>query len=615
MTGSRWWMLSLVVACATQDVPEEGVPAPGVVTPDPETPPVDVEPDPTSPFATQRGTVPLYGGTMIVDGEHVIVADPGTDTVHLFDGTLTSPRSVALPEHTEPFRIATDGTTAWVTLRGTGELAAIDLEGGTLDRRAVVCAEPRGVAVDEDRLLVACASGELVALDPDLAVVQTTPVAPDLRDVVVDGNDIWLSTFRDARVLRVDGTSFGVVQESAPALDTTDQPQSVARVAWRMQAHPDGGVLVLHQAATGDAIALDGTGVGQDTGRPPIGDGENPYGGDACLPGESRNSTHLTRVTRDETTTGGALFSGGPRYDFSIHDGEVHLPNGQFANVIGGPGLPGQGTSTTSVELDQAVEGPACIFDRPRGAAQDRVVTAIAHTEDGRQLAFSREPSVLFDGTADVSLGGDAANADSFDLFHEPASTGLACASCHPEGQDDGHVWQFEDLGPRRTQNLAGGVATRTPFHWDGEFDDLDALMTDVFVGRMGGAEVTGESVTALGAWLDGLPTLRSTPADPARVDAGREVFTSPEAGCADCHFGSQLSDAALHVVRSGAEATKTPSLRGVGSRGPWMSDGCAPTLAARLTDEACGGGDQHGRTSHLTADERAALVAYLMSL
>lgn len=614
MTGSRWWMLSLGVACAVQDLPEEGVPGPGVVTPNPDEPPVDVEPDPTNPFATQRGTVPLYGGTMIVNGEQVIVADPGLDVVHLFDGTLEGPRSVALPEHSEPFRIATDGTTAWVTLRGTGELAAIDLEAGTLDGRAVVCAEPRGVAVDAARLLVACASGELVALDADLTITQTTTVAPDLRDVVVENGDLWLSTFRDARVLRVDGTSFGVVHESAPDLEMTDQPQSVARVAWRMQAHPDGGVLVLHQAATGDGIALDGT-VGQDSGRPPTGDGENPYGGDACLPGESRSSTHLTRVTRDETITGGALFSGGPRYDFSIHDGEVHLPNGQFANVFGGPGLPGQGTSTTSVELNQAVAGPECIFDRPRGAAQDRVVTAIAHTGDGRQLAFSREPSVLSDGTDDIALGGEAADARPFGLFHEPASTGLACASCHPEGQDDGHVWQFEDLGPRRTQNLAGGVAARTPFHWDGEFDDLDALMTDVFVGRMGGPEVPNEDVTALGAWLDGLPTLRSTPADPTLVEAGHVVFTSTEAGCADCHFGSQLSDAALHVVRAGAEATKTPSLRGLASRGPWMSDGCASTIAARLTDEACGGGDQHGRTSHLTADEHDALVAYLMSL
>jgi len=81
------------------------------------------------------------------------------------------------------------------------------------------------------------------------------------------------------------------------------------------------------------------------------------------------------------------------------------------------------------------------------------------------------------------------------------------------------------------------------------------------------------------------------------------------------CHDGAQLSDAALHVVREGDEATKTPSLLGLGSRGPWMHDGCAPTLRDRITDEACGGGDLHGQTSHLSGDAITALEAYLKTL
>ena len=40
----------------------------------------------------------------------------------------------------------------------------------------------------------------------------------------------------------------------------------------------------------------------------------------------------------------------------------------------------------------------------------------------------------------------------------------LACASCHPEGHDDGQVWNFSALGPRRTQSLAGGIAGTEPF-------------------------------------------------------------------------------------------------------------------------------------------------------
>jgi hypothetical protein len=43
------------------------------------------------------------------------------------------------------------------------------------------------------------------------------------------------------------------------------------------------------------------------------------------------------------------------------------------------------------------------------------------------------------------------------------------------------------------------------------------------------------------------------------------------------------------------------------------MHQGCAPTLDARFT--ACGGGDAHGRTSQLTAQEKADLIAYLDTL
>jgi hypothetical protein len=50
------------------------------------------------------------------------------------------------------------------------------------------------------------------------------------------------------------------------------------------------------------------------------------------------------------------------------------------------------------------------------------------------------------------------------DLFHRATIAGLACASCHPAGEDDGHVWTFEELGPRRTQDLAAGLSSSEPF-------------------------------------------------------------------------------------------------------------------------------------------------------
>ena len=55
--------------------------------------------------------------------------------------------------------------------------------------------------------------------------------------------------------------------------------------------------------------------------------------------------------------------------------------------------------------------------------------------------------------------------------------------------------------------------------------------------------------------------------------------------------------------------------LVGIASRAPFMHDGCAKTLKERFTNTACGGGDQHGKTSQLSDAQLDDLVAYLESL
>jgi cytochrome c peroxidase len=59
--------------------------------------------------------------------------------------------------------------------------------------------------------------------------------------------------------------------------------------------------------------------------------------------------------------------------------------------------------------------------------------------------------------------------------------------------------------------------------------------------------------------------------------------------------------------------ALQVPSLLGVSHRAPFMHNGCAPTLRDRFG--ACGGGDRHGNTSHLSEPEINDLGAYLESL
>lgn len=114
---------------------------------------------------------------------------------------------------------------------------------------------------------------------------------------------------------------------------------------------------------------------------------------------------------------------------------------------------------------------------------------------------------------------------------------------CHPEAGDDGHVWTFENVGPRRTQTLRGGLLGTEPFHWNGNMANFSILMEEVFVGRMTGFVVSDLQSTALATWLDRQPALHADSADPAAADRGKLLFESAEVGCSSCHSGPHLTN------------------------------------------------------------------------
>jgi cytochrome c peroxidase len=216
-----------------------------------------------------------------------------------------------------------------------------------------------------------------------------------------------------------------------------------------------------------------------------------------------------------------------------------------------------------------------------------------------------------------IDLGGPTLRDAGHDIFHRDTGAGIACASCHVEGGEDGRVWKFLPIGDRRTQAVHVGLEGTTPFHWDGAMTDLDMLMEEVFVGRMGGPRQTPERMEALARWLFAL----EPPApivDPLSEGAmrGRTLFESSSVGCVECHSGAKLTNSQSFEVGTTepGHPLQVPSLIGIGYRAPFLHTGCATTLRARF-DPACGGGDAHGKTSHLTAAEIDDLVLYLESL
>jgi mono/diheme cytochrome c family protein len=212
-----------------------------------------------------------------------------------------------------------------------------------------------------------------------------------------------------------------------------------------------------------------------------------------------------------------------------------------------------------------------------------------------------------------VALPGRARKHTGHELFHLGTMGGLACASCHPEGHEDGQVWTFANLGPRRTQAINGGIRGTEPFHWSGDMSDFSTLAHDVFNSRMTGPAVTNEHVESLIRWIDKIPRMEAPAAeDGAAVERGRALFNDGNIGCASCHAGEKMTNNATVNVGTGAPF-QVPSLLGLAWRAPYMHNGCAATLAGRF--EACGGGDLHGQTSTLTAEQRADLAAYLDTL
>jgi cytochrome c peroxidase len=215
----------------------------------------------------------------------------------------------------------------------------------------------------------------------------------------------------------------------------------------------------------------------------------------------------------------------------------------------------------------------------------------------------------------------------------------LTCAHCHPDGRDDGLVWDLTDRGEglRNTTSLLplGELGTGV-FHWTGNFDELQDFENDIR-GSFGGSgflseeqweassDTLGEPKSGLSEELDALSAFvlsLQPPVSPYEPPIGGEqAFLA--LGCADCHpsptfTDSQASPLIRHDIgtitdasgqRMGVEIDgfDTPTLIGLFQSAPYLHDG-----SARTPEEAV---LAHDGSDQISALELALIVDYLMSL
>jgi DNA-binding beta-propeller fold protein YncE len=562
-----------------------------------------------------------------------------------------------------------------VALRGSGSIVTIDPTAGTVTNRQAVCPAPRGVAWDSttDLVWVACATGEVVALpSTGGTAVHSYVLERDLRDVIVNAGTVSVTQFRSANVLRL-GSDGTVVRRDIPSgtlavVHQEEQTDPVTTQAQGGYGGCGGGGFPVEGSSSGFGGSSSGSGgftgaFGVDAGivppgmpvaddggvaedaAPSLDDGAAVGSGDAgpppiSLPEGGSMVLGCTPSIAMGLVPGFPIGGGSdpeiiPCTANGIVRSDLTLMNGDGNVLASAPiagtlpvdvafsadaslvavALPG---NTFMQSLSTVVEIAPCSGSTPieTTVGVDSEPIAVAFDPSNDLLVQTREPAQLWILTqsgsrSSVSLATSSAKDTGHDIFHVQAGGGIACASCHPEGGDDGHVWNF-DGDPRRTPSLRGTIAGTAPYHWPGDMKDLPTLVGNVYTVRMSGPVLPTDEATTLEGWVQSIPA----PPAPSWVDRtaaarGAVLFASASVGCATCHSGSKLTNNATLDVGTGG-SFQVPPLVGVGWRAPFLHTGCATTMADRFGACATQG---HGNIGGLSTGDVSDLEAYLETL
>ncbi|MBL9022825.1 MAG: hypothetical protein JNL21_11545 [Myxococcales bacterium] len=514
------------------------------------------------------------------------------------EGGLVKRCEVALPAG--PFAAALSEDGGSIAITSAWDPALTVLDAASLSPRRVVALprSPRGVLVTSDRVFVSHLAGSRLSV-VDLGGGEARTVSLRHRGASAEGPRDALGVAREA------GQGYALASVTIPSR-SGEGGRSLSSALLAAPARRGARIVVPSVSVDpGDEVS----GVSMYYGPPPLAGipKQSPVALAIDAASEKRLSTHTLSVGREPRVRDCML----PRailVDDTRQDrGFIACMGIDEVQVVDATALD---PMAAVVERIETPAGPTGLALSPDGltlfvhAEIDGVLRVVELGDAGAEPAAGRGParditlpSRVTDGArrgrALFYAGGDAVSFD-----------GLACASCHPDGGDDGLSWTTPE-GLRQTPMLAGRLVGTAPYGWDRGSHDLRAYITQT-VSRLRGSGLDDRDLGALVSHLESLPLPPRREASPL-AGAGREVFLSE--GCATCHTDVDGTDREKHLVDEGSNAMDTPSLRHVAVTGPFFHDGRYRTLDALLEHS------DMGRSRALRAEQRASLVAFLESL
>ncbi|MCW3051503.1 MAG: ccp 3 [Chthonomonadales bacterium] len=528
-----------------------------------------------------------------------------------------------------------DGKQVYVAEQETASVAVLDAATGTtVARMASGGKEPTSIAIADDGSTLLAAnsfSGTLGILDLGKRSLKTT--------VSIPGGPCAVVSAPGRAFVAVGSMDIVAVVDLATAKITARIP--VGRRPQALAMTPDRTTLVCANRAGGDLSLID-VQAGKEIARVPVG------------------AINLRGVTLSADGSQAYVTGQQPHNDLP-----TERPEAMWSNVLCLVSLKGKGRLETTIPLDTVEAGAADPYGVAVQGASVFVSLGGVHTLATvnlgtesqavvrRALVGANPRAVAIRPGGEVwvanylgnslSVRSESAAAERtlpldpperttprlrgqylFASAHLTKGRRFTCNTCHPDGNTEGLAWKFvhlhDDLNPRNSRNLRGGLLLTGPYGWSGRDADFEDFVNDEIQHLLGGPKLPHGEIHALWELVNDFDLPPNPYRSPdgsftAAAVRGRALFAG-EAGCSKCHTGGQYGGAGkkewIGTSATGAKLD-VPHLVGVYDSAPYLHDASAPTLEAIFTQH--NQGQLHGNAHLLKPTQMRDLIEFVREL